>query len=158
MSHDRHLLDATVTEIAELEHGTIRMWPGAYSAYATLAVGSALALFLYPHSVTAILSSNSGNTIRRNTALLPAYTFLLGLIALLGYMAIARGITPSNPNFAVPDLFLSVEFSTGEHMRTEISAKFREATVARELSTAGLRLAEWWTDDAGDFALSLALA
>src|ERR1044072_8370224 len=41
-------------------------------------------------------------------ALLPAYTFLLGLIALLGYMAIARGINPSNPNFAVPDLFLSV--------------------------------------------------
>ena len=45
---------------------------------------------------------------RRNTALLPAYTFLLGLIALLGYMAIARGIDPSDPNFAVPDLFLNV--------------------------------------------------
>ena len=47
---------------------------------------------------------------------------------------------------------------TGEHMRTEISAKFREATVARELAAAGLHLAHWWTDDAGDFALSLALA
>jgi SSS family solute:Na+ symporter len=80
----------------------------AQIAYATLAFGSALALFLYPHAVTAVLSSKSAQTVRRNTALLPAYSFLLGLIALLGYMAIARGINPSNPNFAVPDLFLNV--------------------------------------------------
>lgn len=80
----------------------------AHIAYATLALGSALALFLYPHAVTAVLSAKSAQTIRRNTALLPAYTFLLGLIALLGYMAIARGIKPSDPNFAVPDLFLNV--------------------------------------------------
>jgi SSS family solute:Na+ symporter len=37
---------------------------------------------------------------------LPAYTFLLGLIALLGYMTITAGIKPSNPNYAVPDLFV----------------------------------------------------
>ncbi|MDX6677466.1 MAG: solute:Na+ symporter, family [Solirubrobacteraceae bacterium] len=80
----------------------------AHIAYATLAFGSALALFLYPHAITAVLSAKSAQTIRRNTALLPAYTFLLGLIALLGFMAIARGIEPSNPNFAVPDLFLDV--------------------------------------------------
>jgi SSS family solute:Na+ symporter len=80
----------------------------AQVAYATLALGSALALFLYPHAITAVLSAKSAQTVRRNTALLPAYTFLLGLIALLGYMAIARGIDPSNPNFAVPDLFLNV--------------------------------------------------
>jgi SSS family solute:Na+ symporter len=89
---------------------------GAYSAYATLALGSALALFLYPHAFTAILSSSSGNVIRRNAALLSAYSFILGLIALLGYMAIAAGVG-SNPahaggfklygaNFAVPALFL----------------------------------------------------
>ena len=63
-----------------------------YSAYATLAIGSALALFLYPHSVTAILSSSSGNSIRRNMAMLPAYSFVLGLLALLGYMALASGV------------------------------------------------------------------
>ena len=80
----------------------------AQIAYATLAFGSALALFLYPHAITAVLSAKSAQTVRRNTALLPAYTFLLGLIALLGYMAIARGIKPTNPNFAVPDLFLNV--------------------------------------------------
>jgi SSS family solute:Na+ symporter len=80
----------------------------AQVAYATLALGSALALFLYPHAITAVLSARSAQTVRRNTALLPAYSFLLGLVALLGYMAIARGISPTNPNFAVPDLFLNV--------------------------------------------------
>jgi SSS family solute:Na+ symporter len=80
----------------------------AQVAYATLAFGSALALFLYPHAITAVLSAKSAQTVRRNTALLPAYSFLLGLVALLGYMAIARGISLSNPNFAVPDLFLNV--------------------------------------------------
>ncbi|QBQ98129.1 monocarboxylate uptake permease MctP [Paraburkholderia pallida] len=87
-----------------------------YSAYATLAVGSALALFLYPHSVTAILSSSSGNAIRRNMAMLPAYSLVLGLLALLGYMALASGVKDMpqyapyfkafGPNFAVPALFL----------------------------------------------------
>jgi SSS family solute:Na+ symporter len=77
----------------------------AYGAYATLALGSALALFMYPHVITATLSSKSANTIRKNAVVLPAYTFLLGLIALLGYMAIAAGIEPSSPNSVVPDLF-----------------------------------------------------
>ena len=89
---------------------------GAYSAYATLAFGSALTLFLYPHSVTGVLSASSRKVIRRNTALLPAYTFLLGLIALLGYMALVAGVhdMPAyapyfkqyGPNFAVPALIL----------------------------------------------------
>ena len=78
----------------------------AQMAYATLAFGSALALFLYPHALTASLSAKNANTIRRNAAALPAYSLLLGLIALLGYMTIAAGITPSNPNYAVPDLFV----------------------------------------------------
>ncbi|QGZ60956.1 monocarboxylate uptake permease MctP [Paraburkholderia acidisoli] len=87
-----------------------------YSAYATLAVGSALALFLYPHSITAVLSSSSGNTIRRNMAMLPAYSLVLGLLALLGFMALASGVKDMpqyapyfkafGPNFAVPALFL----------------------------------------------------
>jgi SSS family solute:Na+ symporter len=90
---------------------------GSYSAYATLALGSALALFLYPHSMTGILSASDGNVVRRNAALLAAYSFILGLIALLGYMAIAAGVdkdpaytagfTQYGPNFAVPALFLA---------------------------------------------------
>jgi SSS family solute:Na+ symporter len=78
----------------------------AQVAYATLALGSAMALFLYPHALTASLSASSAQTLRRNAAVLPAYSFLLGLIALLGYMAIAAGIEPSGPNYAVPDLFV----------------------------------------------------
>jgi SSS family solute:Na+ symporter len=79
--------------------------------YSTLALGSAMALFLYPHSVTAVLASRSRDTIKRNMAALPAYSFVLGLIALLGYMAIAAGIKPGelegepNANTVVPLLF-----------------------------------------------------
>ncbi|GIM98147.1 monocarboxylate uptake permease MctP [Paractinoplanes toevensis] len=62
--------------------------------YITLAVGSALALFLYPHSITGVLASKNRNVIKRNMSALPAYSFLLGLIALLGYMAISAGVKP----------------------------------------------------------------
>jgi SSS family solute:Na+ symporter len=62
--------------------------------YITLALGSALALFLYPHSITGVLASRNRNVIKRNMSALPAYSLLLGLIALLGYMAIAAGIRP----------------------------------------------------------------
>ncbi|HET7307864.1 MAG TPA: sodium:solute symporter, partial [Gammaproteobacteria bacterium] len=89
---------------------------GAYTAYATLAFGSALALFLYPHSITGLLSASSRQTIKRNMALLPAYSLVLALIAALGYMAYAANVQhlPEyasyfdryGPNFAVPALFL----------------------------------------------------
>ncbi|MEU8241425.1 monocarboxylate uptake permease MctP [Actinoplanes missouriensis] len=62
--------------------------------YFTLALGSALALFLYPHSITGVLASKNRDVIKRNMSALPAYSFLLGLIALLGYMAIAAGVKP----------------------------------------------------------------
>ncbi len=52
-------------------------------------------------------------------------------------------------------LDLEVEFAAGEEMRTEISAKFRRERVESELAAAGLALDAWWTDPAGDFALSL---
>jgi SSS family solute:Na+ symporter len=91
---------------------------GAYSVYATLALGSALALFLYPHSLTAILSSSSAGAIRRNAALLPAYSLVLGFLALLGFMAVALhvgsnsafadGFKQYGNNFAVPALILSI--------------------------------------------------
>ena len=60
--------------------------------YATLALGSALALFLYPHSATGILASRGRNVIKKNMIALPAYSFLLGLLALLGYVAITAGV------------------------------------------------------------------
>ncbi|MEA2366461.1 MAG: solute:Na+ symporter, family [Thermoleophilaceae bacterium] len=77
----------------------------AQVAYASLALGSAMALFLYPHAITAVLSSRSQDVVRRNMSLLPAWTFLLGLMALFGYMAIAAGISVAEPNLTVPALF-----------------------------------------------------
>ncbi len=78
-------------------------------AYASLALGSALALFMYPHSITGVLSTRNRGVIRRNAALLPAYSFLLGLLALLGFVAVAAGVkvagNPPNPQLAVPQLF-----------------------------------------------------
>ncbi|MEO6021099.1 MAG: sodium:solute symporter [Knoellia sp.] len=80
-------------------------------AYATLGLGSALALFMYPHSITASLSASSRNVIRRNAAILPAYSFVLGLLALLGWVAIAAGTKPigldgkPNAQLVVPQLF-----------------------------------------------------
>ncbi|MEV5568912.1 L-histidine N(alpha)-methyltransferase [Spirillospora sp. NPDC052269] len=53
-------------------------------------------------------------------------------------------------------LDLTCEFAEGEEMRTEISAKFRRERLESELGAAGLRLAEFWTDEAGDFSLCLA--
>ncbi len=72
--------------------------------YSTLAFGSALALFLYPHSVTGLLATRSRDTIRRNMAALPAYSFVLGLLALLGLMAIKAGVTPLTGSNGKPDV------------------------------------------------------
>ena len=85
--------------------------PAQFWAYGSLALGSAMALFMYPHSITATLSSKSRNTIRRNAAILPAYSFVLGLLALLGWVAIAAGTKPigldgaPNAQLVIPQLF-----------------------------------------------------
>jgi SSS family solute:Na+ symporter len=81
--------------------------------YATLALGSALALFLYPHSITGVLASRGRKVIKRNMSALPAYSLVLGLLALLGYMAISAGTKPlmnqatgkADTNTIVPVLF-----------------------------------------------------
>jgi len=77
-------------------------------AYASLALGSALALFMYPHSITGVLAAKDRSVIRRNAALLPAYSFLLGLLALLGFVAVAAGIKidqlGGNAQLSIPQL------------------------------------------------------
>jgi SSS family solute:Na+ symporter len=88
--------------------GSIYLKPGQFMAYSTLAIGSAVALMLYPHTATAMLSAKSANVVRRNMAMLPAYSFLLGMIALLGYLALAAGVTTKNSSEAVPLLFLKM--------------------------------------------------
>lgn len=82
-----------------------------YAAYSSLFFGSALALFLYPHAITAVISARSRKTVKNNMSLLPAYTFLLGLIALLGFMAIALGLKAGGvygANGIVPRMFMKM--------------------------------------------------
>lgn len=57
----------------------------------------------------------------------------------------------------IAGLDLAVAFGAGEEMLTEVSCKFRADGVADELAKAGLRQTHWWTDEAGDFGLSLAV-
>lgn len=85
--------------------GGILLAPSQYVAYATLALGSALAAFMYPHTLTGIFASRSGHTIRKNAVLLPAYTLMLGLLALLGYMGHAAHLQVASNNDVVPALF-----------------------------------------------------
>ena len=80
--------------------------PQQLGPYITLAIGSAMALFMYPHALTGTLAASSGQAIRRNTMTLPAYSIMLGLVALLGVMALAAGVKVSNPQDAVPQLVL----------------------------------------------------
>jgi SSS family solute:Na+ symporter len=87
---------------------TIYLQPGQFLGYSTLAIGSAIALMLYPHTATAVLSAKSANTVRRNAAMLPAYSFLLGMIALLGYVALAAGVVTKDTSSVVPLLFLKM--------------------------------------------------
>lgn len=87
-----------------------------FSLYATMAIGSGLAVFLYPHATTALLSASSADTIRRNMVLLPIYAVVMGLMVLMGYMALAGGVRAMpeyaayfqqyGANFAVPALLM----------------------------------------------------
>jgi L-histidine N-alpha-methyltransferase len=56
----------------------------------------------------------------------------------------------------IPGAGLSVRFAAGEHIRTEISAKFRPGGVETELAAAGFALERWWTDSRQRFGVSLA--
>jgi solute:Na+ symporter, SSS family len=96
---------------ASIPANKLYLSPAQYSAYATLAFGSALALFMYPHSITGVLAAERRDSVKRNMALLPAYSFLLGLMALLGYMANVANVQPRAPygaQWAVPGLFLAM--------------------------------------------------
>ncbi|MCE7005180.1 sodium:solute symporter [Kibdelosporangium philippinense] len=91
----------------------ILLSPSNQLQYATLALGSALALFLYPHSLTGALASRGRSVIKRNMVALPAYSLLLGLLALLGFVAIQAASKPltnqatgrPDSNTIVPVLF-----------------------------------------------------
>ena len=56
----------------------------------------------------------------------------------------------------IPGADLVLDLASGEEIRVEISTKFRVSKIAAELEGAGLGVTRVWTDDAGDFALTLA--
>jgi SSS family solute:Na+ symporter len=93
---------------AAAKPSSIFLKPQQFLGYSTLAIGSALALMMYPHTATAVLSARDSNVVRRNAALLPAYSFLLGLIALLGFVALAAGVVTKDTSASVPLLFLKM--------------------------------------------------
>jgi SSS family solute:Na+ symporter len=102
----------TVNPTTGKPFGSLIVMPAGEWAYATLALGSALALFIYPHAITGVFAARRRDVIRRNAAMLPAYSLVLGLIALLGYMARATpavnaGVKAGggNSQLSVPLLF-----------------------------------------------------
>jgi len=90
--------------------GALLLDDGLATAYVSLAVGSALALVVYPHVITAAFSARSPDVLRRACIVLPAWTALLGASALLGLFALADGVrTPTGAaELAVPQLVLSL--------------------------------------------------
>ncbi len=87
---------------------SILLSPKGYLAFATLAVGSAFALLLYPHAVTGVFASKGQNAIKRNAAFLPLYSIVLALIAIFGYMALAAHVHTTVPSLVVPLLFMKM--------------------------------------------------
>jgi solute:Na+ symporter, SSS family len=113
-----HIFNASAAHLKTINpdtgkpRGSLVETPAGEWAFATLALGSALALFMYPHIITGVLATKRRDVVRRNLGALPAYTLVLGLIALFGYMALATPAVTSgvkaggdNTDLAVPLLF-----------------------------------------------------
>jgi SSS family solute:Na+ symporter len=64
--------------------------------FLTLVIGSALAIFAYPHALVGMLAAKDRDTVRRNAAALPVYCTALAVMAMLGFFALARGVTPAD--------------------------------------------------------------
>jgi L-histidine N-alpha-methyltransferase len=62
----------------------------------------------------------------------------------------------SDQDVRLEGLDLDITFTTGEEMRTEISTKFTRERLETVYAGAGLEMCGWFTDTAGDYALSLA--
>jgi SSS family solute:Na+ symporter len=73
-------------------HSALLLSPAQQPAYATLALGSALALLMYPHVLTAGFAADSPRTLRKVSVALPAWTGLLALFGFLGIAALAAGV------------------------------------------------------------------
>jgi len=99
------IFDAAEAKFAATGKGGIVPMPKDYWIYSSLAVGQALMMFLFPHSMTGLLAAKTRNVIRRNSAIMPIYSILLGGVGLLGFMAIASGVKVDSSSQAAPALF-----------------------------------------------------
>lgn len=66
------------------EYATLN--PKLYTAYISLALMSALALFLYPHAITGCLSSEDVKVLKKAVAFLPIYGIGLAILAMFGIL------------------------------------------------------------------------
>jgi SSS family solute:Na+ symporter len=107
----QHIFASVQTALSARPKGaSVLLTPPQYFTYATMAIGSGIALFLYPSSITSILAARSKDVLRRNAVLLPIYTLLLGFLGLLGYCAIAAGISVAHGSSAVIPLLFAKYF------------------------------------------------
>jgi solute:Na+ symporter, SSS family len=98
------MVDAASARLAASGTTLTTLGPHQQAAFATLALGSALALPLYPHVFTAGLAASGPSALRRACAALPAWTMVLGLFSLLGVAALALGVSvpPGQADAALP--------------------------------------------------------
>ena len=89
--------------------GGLLLAPAGQLGYVTLILGSALALFLYPHAITGVLAARNRATLKRSMSTLPVYSLMLGIFALFGFVAISANIKPigGNVDTIIPQLFHS---------------------------------------------------
>ena len=101
-----HIFSAAENNLARggVPGASLSLSPELFTAFATLALGSALALLMYPHVLTAAFAASGPDTLRRVSIALPAWTAVLGLFGLLGVAALAAGVDapPGNAEAAVP--------------------------------------------------------
>jgi SSS family solute:Na+ symporter len=87
------IFDAASRRLSEQPSGgSLLLTPAQQPAYATLALGSALALFMYPHVLTVSFAAKGRDTLRRVPVMLPAWTAMLAVFAFFGIAALAAGV------------------------------------------------------------------
>ncbi|MEU6658307.1 sodium:solute symporter [Streptomyces sp. NPDC046821] len=84
--------------------------PSLAPAYISLAVGSALALFAFPHVLMVAFSARNGRVLRRSSVTLHGWTAMLALFALFGIAALVSGVRPppGRSELAIPLLVLDL--------------------------------------------------
>ena len=86
------IFDAAERRLGEAGGASLLLTPEQQPAFATLAIGSALALLMYPHVQTAAFAASGPRVLRRVAVVLPAWTAVLALFGLLGIAALAYGV------------------------------------------------------------------